>query len=141
MDGGDVVVPEPQAGHGPGSRVLRDHVEAGGELEHQVAALRGLEVHAHAALAEVVAEERGAHLAPRRVGHRRQRAAAEVTPLGVLDLDHLRPEAGQELGGVGQRLHLLQGEHPDAVERLARPGRGRVGDVSEAHPGDGSAGM
>ena len=45
---------------------------------------------------------------------------------GRLDLDDLGTEAPQQLGGVGERLHLLEGEDADAVERLA-PVRRRRG--------------
>jgi hypothetical protein len=51
----------------------------------------------------------------------------------VLDLHDVGAEAGQELGGVGERLHLLEGEDAHAVERLPRAGRAGVHDVSEAH--------
>ena len=45
--------------------------------------------------------------------------APEVTRAGRLDLDHLGAEAPQQLRGVGQRLHLLEGENAHAGERLA----------------------
>ncbi len=38
----------------------------------------------------------------------------------VLDLDDVGAQAGEQLGGVGQRLHLLGGQDAHAVERLAR---------------------
>jgi hypothetical protein len=133
VHGGDVVVAQAEAGHGPCPGVLGDHVEAGREAQHQVPPLGRLEVDAHAALAEVVAEERGADLAAVGVGHRRERPATEVPALGVLDLHHLGPEAAEELRGVREGLHLLEGEHAHAVERLARPRRTGVGDVPEAH--------
>jgi hypothetical protein len=83
--------------------------------------------------AEVVPEERRPDRPALRVGHGRERAAPQVAALRVLDLDDLRPEAGQELRGVGEGLHLLEGEHAHAVERLAGGGGTGVGDVPEAH--------
>jgi hypothetical protein len=41
----------------------------------------------------------------------------------VLDLDDVGPQAGQQLCAPRQRLHLLERQHPHAVERLAEPGR------------------
>ena len=64
---------------------------------------------------------------------RRRGAASEVARARRLDLDHLGAEPPEELGGVGQRLHLLEGEHADAVERLAPVRRFRVDDVAEFH--------
>ena len=63
----------------------------------------------------------------------RRGAATEVAGAGRLDLDHLGAEATQQLGGVGERLHLLEGEDAHAVERLAPPRRLRVDDVTELH--------
>jgi hypothetical protein len=39
----------------------------------------------------------------------------------MLDLYHLRAEAGHQLGPERQRLHLLGREHPHALERLPVP--------------------
>ncbi len=41
-------------------------------------------------------------------------AAPEVARAGRLDLDHLGAETPQQLRGVGQRLHLLEGEDAHA---------------------------
>ena len=57
----------------------------------------------------------------------------EVTRAGRFDLDHLGTEAPQELRGVGQRLHLLEGEDAHAGERLAPVLRLGVDDVPELH--------
>ena len=58
---------------------------------------------------------------------------SQVASHRVLDLDHLRTHAGHELGGVGERLHLLDGQDANAIKRLAV---GRVlgsGDVADSH--------
>ena len=60
---------------------------------------------------------------------------------GVLDLDHVGAEAGEQLGGVGEGLHLLGGQDADAVERLAVVGGAGVRDVSELHARQGTARM
>ena len=118
---GDVGVAEPELGHRAGLRVLGDHVEPRREPQHEVAPGRGLEVDGDRPLAEVVAQEGGADARALGVDHRRLRAAPEVAALRVLDLHDVGAEPGEQLGGVGERLHLLEGEHADAVERLARP--------------------
>ncbi len=61
------------------------------------------------------------------------RAAAEVPGAGRLHLDHVGPQPPEQLGGVGEGLHLLEREHPHAVERLAPVRRLRVDDVAELH--------
>ena len=116
-----------------GLEVLGHHVEPGGQVQDHLAALGVLEVHADRALVQVVAQERGPHPPALGVGHGRQRRPARVAPLGVLHLDHLGAEPGQELGGVGQRLHLLEGQHPHPVERLAVAHCALVGDVTQLH--------
>ncbi len=60
-------------------------------------------------------------------------AAPEVAGAGRLDLDHVGTEAAEQLGGVGQRLHLLEGQDPDAVEWLAPVRRLGIDDVAELH--------
>ncbi len=61
------------------------------------------------------------------------RAAPEVAGARCLDLDDVGAEAAEQLGGEGKRLHLLEGEHADPVERLAPAGRVGVDDVAELH--------
>ncbi len=46
-----------------------------------------------------------------------QGSAPEVAPGGVLDLDHVGAEPGQQLGGERQGLHLLDRQDPNAGER------------------------
>ena len=70
-----------------------------------------------------------------------ERPAPGLAVHGVLDLDDLGAEAGEQLGGVGQRLHLLGGEDAHAVERLPVAGRRRVGDVAELHAPQRFGGM
>jgi hypothetical protein len=129
----DDVPAQAEAIEGAGLGVLGHHVELRGEVEDELATLGSLEVDADRALVEVVAQEGRTHRAPLGVGHGRQRAAARVAALGVLDLDHLGAETGQELGGERQRLHLFQGQHPHPVERLAQAGGFLVGDVAHLH--------
>jgi hypothetical protein len=131
--GGDGVVAEPEAVEGAGLEVLGDDVDLAGEPQHQLPAALVLEVDADAPLVEVVAEERGPDPATERVGHRGQRATTQVAVDGVLDLDDVGAEAGEQLCGERQGLHLLEGEDPHAVERLAvREGR-FVHHFAESH--------
>jgi hypothetical protein len=92
-----------------------------------------LEVDGQAALAEVVAQERGADLAALGVEHVGERPAARLAGAGVLDLDDVGAEARQQLGGVGERLHLLRGQDADAVERPPELRRIAVHHVAELH--------
>ena len=62
-----------------------------------------------------------------------ERAPARLAVHRVLDLHDVGAEPGQQLRRVGQRLHLLGGEDPHAVERLAVLSALGVGDVSEFH--------
>ena len=62
-----------------------------------------------------------------------RRRPARLAVHRVLDLHDLGAEAGEQLGRVRERLHLLGREHPDAVERLAERLRVGVGDVAEPH--------
>jgi hypothetical protein len=130
---GDHVIAEAEAVHRPRLEVLADDVEAGDQRQEQLAALGSLEVDGHAALVEVVAQERGAHRAAVGVDHVRERPPARLARPGVLDLDHVGAEAGQELGGVGQRLHLLGGQDAHAVEGPPVRGCVAVDHVSELH--------
>ena len=50
------------------------------------------------------------------VGHRRQRRPTELADQRF-DLDDVGTETRQELGGVGEGLHLLDGQHADTFER------------------------
>ena len=51
----------------------------------------------------------------------------------VLDLHDVGAEPREQLGGVGEGLHLLGRQHAHAVERLAEALRVGVGDVAESH--------
>ena len=102
-------------------------------LQHEVAPGRLLEVDDDGALGKVVAQEGGAHGAPVGVGERRRGRAPEVARAGRLDLDHLGAEAPEQLRGVGERLHLLEGENAHAGEGLAPVFRPGVDDVPELH--------
>ena len=90
------------------------------------------EVDAQAPLAEIVAQERRSHRTTFRIGHRRLRRATQV-PGRRLDLHHVRPQTREQLGGKGQRLHLLEAQHPDAIERLAPIEEVGIGDVTQSH--------
>ena len=117
MHGGHVVVGQAEPLGRAGAEVLGHHVEARRQAQHEVAPGRLLEVDDDRALREVVAQEGRADAAPVGVGHGGHGAAAEVARAGRLDLDHLGPEAPEQLGGVGERLHLLEGQ--DAHARRA----------------------
>ena len=67
MDRDHVLEAEAEALDGTGAEVLGHDVEAGGQLQHEVAAGRLFEVDDDRALGEIVAQERGADRASRRV--------------------------------------------------------------------------
>ena len=117
MHGDDVVVPEPEAIDRGRPEVLADDVEAGCHLEYEVAPSGVFEIDADAPLPEVVAEERVPDRAAERIIHRRERAPARLTGQRMLNLDDLGSEPPEELGPVRQRLHLLQGQDAQAIER------------------------
>ena len=133
MRGGDVVVAEAEALDGAGAEVLGHDVEARGQPQHQIAPDRLLEVDDDRVLGQVVAQKGGPDSAAVRVGHGGRRGAPEVAGAGRLDLHHLGTEAPQELGGIGQRLHLLEGEDADTGQRFAPVRRLRVDDVAQPH--------
>ncbi len=128
-----VVVGQPQPLRRAGAEVLGHDVEARRQSEHEVAPGRRLQVDDDRALRQVVAHEGGADRATLGVGHGGHRAAPEVARSRCLDLDDVGTEAAEQLGGEGKRLHLLEGEDADAVERLAPVGRVGVDDVAELH--------
>ena len=133
MRGRDRVVPEAHAIHRPGLEVLRDHIEARYQCKEQLASLGRFEIETYAALVEVVAQIGRPDLATVGVEHRGRRRAARLAVFGVLHLHDFRAEAGQELRGIRQRLHLLGREHAYAVERLAVLLRVGVCGLSQAH--------
>ena len=133
MHRSDVVVGQAEALGRTGAEVLGHDVEARRQTQHQVVPLRLLEVDHDGALGEVVAHEGRADAAALGIGHGGHGAPAEVARAGRLHLDDLGTEPAEQLGGVGERLHLLEGQDPDAVERLAPVRRLRVDDVAELH--------
>ena len=94
-----------------------------------------LEVDADGLLVEVVPQERRADPSAFRIGHGGKRASPRLAVGRVFDLHDIRSEAGQQLGCVGECLHLFGGENPQACERLgARAVVGsEMGSVTEAH--------
>ena len=131
-DRGDVVVAQAEAVEGAGLEVLGEHVEVRCQCEHQLAAGVGLEVHGDAALREVVAQERRTDEATLGVVHPRLRAPAGLSRRG-LHLHDVGAEPGEQLRRVGERLHLLEREDADAVERLAVLRRVLVRHLTEPH--------
>ncbi len=133
MGGRHVVVAEAHPVEGAGLEVLGDDVGLAGEAQHELATARVLQVDADAPLVQVVAQERRPHLPAGRIGHGRERTSAQVAVDRVLDLDDVGAQPGQQLGGEGERLHLLEGEHADTVERLAVGRRRFVGHFAQSH--------
>ena len=116
----EVVVAEAEPGHVPGLKFSAKTSKRPARSRTRWRPARVLQVDGDAALVQVVAQERGADRCARRD---RSSPAASRGPSRrrrVLDLDDLGAEARQELGGEGQRLHLLERQDPDAVERLSR---------------------
>ena len=136
MVGGEDVVAEPETVHRSGLEVLAHDIETAGQLDEELLAPRVLEVDADRALVEVVAQEGRPDAPAVRISHRRERPPARFTVARVLDLDHLRAESGQELRGVGERLHLLSGQDSHPVEGLAERNGVGIGDVTQVHGGD-----
>ena len=133
MHFGNVFVAEAEPLDRSGAEVLGHHVEAWCQLQHQVAAGRLLQVDDDGALGQVVAQEGGADGPPGGVRHGGRRAAAQVARAGRFDLDDLGAKAPQHLGGVGERLHLLERKDADAGEWLAPVRRPGVDDVAQPH--------
>ncbi|CPP71609.1 Uncharacterised protein [Bordetella pertussis] len=101
--------------HGAGAEVLDQHVGLGGQLARQVLALGLAQVHAHGLL---VARLR---FPPDRSAFMQQAPLAQRVALpGRLDLDDLRAEVGQRLGGKGPRDQLPELQHPYAGQYLPR---------------------
>ncbi len=92
-----VVVAEAQAVERAGLEVLGEHVEVRRQAQHEVAAGGGLEVDGDAALAEVVAQERGADRAAVGIGHPRLRRRGPTRRVGGLDLHHVGAEPREQL--------------------------------------------
>ena len=128
-----VVVVEPHALHRAALEVLGEHVVVRGQGQNEFLALRVLQIHRDAALVEVVAQE--GRPGPLSVGvdHGRVRSPTRLAGPGLLHLHHVRTQAGEELGAEGKRLHLLDAEDPDAVERLPVFDRALVCNVSKLH--------
>ena len=73
------------------------------------------------------------------VDHERIRGAPGLAAAGWLDLHDFGAEMRKQLRRVGQRLHLLGREHPNAREWLARCAALRVANFSDAHRASESA--
>ena len=85
----------PQAFEDAGAEVVQHHVRLRGERVERLASEVGLEVERDAALVAVEAEEVGA-LAVQEVG---AELAGGVTGAGLLDLDDVRAEVGEQASG------------------------------------------
>ena len=118
-----MLVAHAQAIHDAGTRVLDDHVGAGGEAQRQLAARIGLEVHHDAALVAVHGQEQGTLAARPNVV---ERVAALPVPCRRLHLDHVRAHVAQQLRGPGA-LHVLgEVEDADPGQRTVRGGFGHA---------------
>ena len=115
MHGAHGLVAQPQFLDGAAPEVLGHHVELGRQTQEQLPPGIGSEVDGDAALTEVVAQERRSDLSSRGFRTGRLGLAARLTS-ERLHLDDVGTQPGQDHGGVGQRLHLLGGEHADAIE-------------------------
>jgi len=139
VHGGYDVVAEAHAVERATLEVLREHVELLREVEDDLLPRVGLQVDGDRPLVEVVAQERGAHELAVGRGHPGLRAATGLAA-ERLDLHDVGAEAGEELGGVRQGLHLLQGEDAHPFEGLAVLQGICVDDISEFHGVEGIAG-
>ena len=74
-----------------------------------------LKVDGKALLVQVVTQEGGTYGPSVRIGHGGVRAPAAIAGGGVFDLDHLGPQAGQQLGSKRQGSHLFDGQDPYTV--------------------------
>ena len=136
MHGGDVVVAETHARERAALEVLGDDVELRRQIEDELLALRGLEIDADRLLVEVVPKIGRADRSTLGIEDRGLRTAAQIATLHALDLDHIGTQSGQQLGGVGECLHLLECEDAHAIEGLAVLDGIGVGDRSEFHGAD-----
>ena len=75
-----------------------------------------LQIDADALLVQIVAQVRGAHALAVDIRYGRQGAPGRFAGFRVLDLHHLGAQASHQLGRVGERLHLLDGQDADALE-------------------------
>ena len=108
--------------------------KCGDEAQHELAAGVAAQVDADAPLPEVAAQERRADGAALGIGDRRRRGPPRFAVHGMLDLHDVGAEAREHLRRERHRGHLLEREHPHAVERLAVLLCLAVGDITYAQP-------
>ncbi len=121
------LVADPEPVQHAGAEALEQHVGLAHEPQQHLAPRLRLEVDADRALVAVQREEQrraGALLRPLVV---RRRPAHVVAQPGVLDLQHVGAEVGQQPRAEPARQQPRQVEHADARERAAhRPSRSRA---------------
>ena len=103
---------EPEALRRIAADVEHEHIGVGQQVMHDGQIVRALQVEDDRSLAPVDRHEAGGH-ADRRRGPRR---IAEGIAARGLDLDHLGPEIGEDLGRIGAEHHRRQIDDPDARE-------------------------
>ena len=131
--------------------ILDQHVGIRRHPPNQRRALFGREIDRDRALAAVGREEIGRDLLVAMFVPRRPPMAGVVARAGLLDLDDVRAEVGEQLRRPGPRQHPAEIEDPDARERLScnapleepRPhvGQDRLRGVMARRAGDAAAGM
>ncbi|CAB4324757.1 unannotated protein [freshwater metagenome] len=136
VDGGDVFVTESHTGECTALEVLAHDVELGGEVEDELTTFGRFEIDTDRTLVEVVAQIGGTDGASLGISDGRLRTPPEVAAFHALDLDDISTHARQQLCGVGECLHLLEGEDANAIERFAVLNGVGIGDCSEFHGAD-----
>ena len=124
MDGGEIVIAEPELGERAGLEVLQHDVGARGERAHDPLAFGVREVDGDRALAAVDGEEIAGvagFAAEVVLEERRAPSAGVVAGTGALYLDHVGAEVGQDLARPGSRHDAAEVEHADM-----RQGSGHV---------------
>ena len=126
IHGAHGLVPHAKAIGDAGHEVLDEHVRAGGEVAEQPRAVRLLEVERDPALVPVDGGEDGAHA---RAPRARAPLAEVVAALRALDLDHVRPQVGEQHRAVRAGDHAREIEDTDPREHA----RGSVAGGRRAH--------
>src|SRR5581483_7903504 len=122
--------------HHTGRVVLEDGVGAGQQALEEVDALGAREVECDRPLADVDAVEQRAPLPPRTVpGPLGAGETHEVRSAGGLDLDDVRPEAGEDVAGRRTRPPRRAVEDAHTGERELPPPLLRSGDVRSPRRG------
>src|SRR5690606_18987960 len=126
----DLLVSEPEPSHRAGQEVLDDDIGAGDEIACLLESFVGGQVDGHRLLVAVHTEEVGRLVAD----PGRSPVPGVVPEAGSFDLDDLRPEVGEQHGGVGAGEHATEvGDH-QPLERTGKSGHRKAASPVRALP-------